>query len=77
MSRPPHPPPRHSQIPRHIDSIKDNYSDDYDYNNKNDRRNYGGMLATITDNDNSLSRTTKVPVKDKNGKQQQQQQYQQ
>ena len=46
MSRPPHPPPRHSQIPRHIDSIKDNYSDDYDYNNKNKnhRRNSRGML---------------------------------
>ena len=47
MSRPPHLPQGHSQIPRHIDSIKDNYNDDDDVDDDDDNNNNNGKKSKI------------------------------
>ena len=61
MSRPPHLPQGHSQTPRHIDSIKDNYKDDDnddddDDNNKNGQSEIPRHKDSIKDNQGSKKR---------------------
>ena len=64
MSRPPHLPQGHSQIPRHIDSNKDNYHDDNDDDDEDDNNNNGKkfpvtkiLLRTIKDpNENVIEK---------------------